>query len=231
MERLDKIIASATGKTRSEIKKMISSRLVTINGMVQTDPGKKVRDDEEVELQGEKISKGFVYIMMNKPQKVVSSTKDSDKTVIDLLPDKIRKKNVFPVGRLDKDTVGLLLITDDGALGHILTSPKHHREKVYRVTLDKPFNMQDSVSFQKGLVLRDGTVTKPAEILPEDEKTVSVRLTEGKYHQVKRMFAALGYHVEELERTEMAGLRLDPSLERGEWRYLKNNEIRVLKGE
>jgi 16S rRNA pseudouridine516 synthase len=169
--------------------------------------------------------------MLNKPDGVVSATEDGrDRTVLDLLPDGVRNDRMFPCGRLDKNTLGLMLITDNGELSHRLLAPKSHVSKSYRFRSEAPVSAEDAKRFEGGLTLEDGYVTLPAKIeLDEDGMGGVITLTEGKYHQIKRMLQALDNKITYLERLTFGPLTLDSSLERGEWRYLSEDEIAALE--
>ena len=169
----------------------------------------------------------FTYLMLHKPAGVVSATEDSrDKTVLDLLPPDLRRRGLFPVGRLDKDTEGLLLLTNDGGLAHRLLSPAHHVNKVYYMEVSGQLDQEDRAVFRRGLVLRDGTVCLPAELTVLDPPSQGlITLEEGKYHQVKRMRAARGKPVTYLKRLSMGPITLDPDLPLGAWRPLNRGEL------
>lgn len=226
-ERLDKYISSQTALSRKEAQKAIRDKRVTVNGEViravdlKTDP-----DSDTVTLDGQALSfKKHVYYMLNKPAGVVSATEDrAEKTVLDILPEPLRRKGVFPAGRLDKDTTGLLILTDDGDYAHRMLSPKKHVDKRYIATLDRTPDDSICERFHEGITLGDGTACKSgqAEILVNSR--VLVTISEGKYHQVKRMFAALGYRVTALERIQIGSLRLDPALSPGEVREMTDDE-------
>ena len=174
------------------------------------------------------IGCNFVYYMLNKPSGVVSATEDkNEKTVLDLLPEEMRRSGLFPAGRLDKDTTGLLIITDDGGFAHRMLSPKKHVWKYYLAELDRAPEDEKELKdkFSQGVTLSDGTVCAPGEILSVGIESVTLRIREGKYHQVKRMIGALGYTVTALERYRIGGLMLDSSLSSGQARELKDAEI------
>lgn len=231
--RIDKFLGITGQATRSEAKKLIRSGAVTVNGVaVRSADAKLDPDSDRVCFCGkEVIYRKFTYILMNKPQGVVSATEDGrDRTVIDLLPDDIRKTDLFPCGRLDKNTLGLMLITDNGELSHRLLAPKSHVEKKYYFRSKFPLTEEESTRFERGLVLEDGYETKPAKIeLLEDRDEGVITLVEGKYHQIKRMLEALNNKITYLERISFGPLTLDSSLERGEWRYLSDEEIAALE--
>lgn len=231
-ERLDKIIASSGLLTRSEVKLQIKKGFVTVNGNVVTDSSLKFDCEiDDICLDGKPLTKSkYTYIMLNKPKGVVSATNDNmDLTVVDILPNNLKRKNLFPAGRLDKDTVGFCLITDDGEFAHNILSPSRHVDKTYIATLNKEVEfLSAQKAFKDGVVLADGTVLLSAELekLEEyTEPTYKVVIKEGKYHQVKRMFASLGATVIELKRIKIGGLELDYSLEEGQARLLTKDEL------
>ena len=225
--RLDKYLAEAKEGSRSEVKSLITKGCISVNGTVVKDPGMKVGDSDEVTVRGRQADhREHYYYMLNKPAGVVSATEDrNEKTVLDLFPERLRRK-LSPVGRLDKDSVGLLLITDDGELAHRLLSPSKHVDKTYLIRTDEPLTLEDVKRFSEGLVLKDGTELKSAklELDKEDPLCARVTISEGKYHQVKRMTAACGKKVLYLKRLSMGSLVLDESLEEGEYRELTEEE-------
>lgn len=224
-ERLDKRVAAA-GLGRREAQRAIRQGRVTVDGRVVTAPESKWPQSARVALDGAETAGGYVYLMLHKPAGVLSATEDARQpTVLELLPEALRRRGLFPVGRLDKDVTGLLLLTDDGALGHALTSPRRHAEKVYEVTVDGALGEDDRAALARGLVLGDGTVCRPARLELTGEARVGLlTLREGKYHQVKRMMAALGKPVTALKRISMGGVALDAALAPGEWRELTQEE-------
>ena len=233
-ERLDKIIASSGLSTRSEVKNLIKKGLVRVNGTVVTDSAIKFDcDTDDIVVDGKPLKKGkFVYIMLNKPQGVISATEDRDKpTVIDLVPKELRREGLFPAGRLDSDTVGFVLITDDGDFAHEILSPKNHIMKTYHATLQRKLTDDDIAAFKKGIELKDGTLCLEAEVTPidGDEPMAQVKICEGKYHQVKRMFAALDNKVLYLKRVKMGELGLDESLKEGQCREITDLELELIK--
>jgi len=233
-QRLDKALGDAGVETRSRLKQLIKAGRVQVDGVPVRDPAMKVCPEcAQIRVDGQPVALGaFLYLMLNKPAGVLSATEDSrQQTVLDLLPEPMRHRGLFPVGRLDKDTVGLLILTNDGPLGHVLTAPRRHRDKVYLARVDGTLEESDRAAFAGGITLRDGLVTAPAELEILEPNLARVTLREGKYHQVKRMLAALGKPVLHLERVEMAGLKLDPQLPRGSWRILKEDEICLLKAD
>ena len=239
MMRLDKYLADMGEGTRQEVKKYIRRGSVTVNGELVRSPERKVDERDQVCLDGRKVSYAAEeYFMLNKPAGVVSATEDKrDRTVLDLIQYK-KRKDLFPVGRLDKDTEGLLLITNDGALSHRLLSPRHHVDKTYYVEVQGHVTEENRAAFQRGVNIgteEEPLVTMPArlEILEAGQSLSRVRLTirEGKFHQVKRMFLSQGMEVSYLKRESMGSLRLDDSLAPGDYRPLTEHEIKRLKEE
>lgn len=228
IQRLDKFLSTQLGVTRSEAKELIKRRVVTVNGTVaklfdmKIDPEKDVVCSEGKEVTYRK----HIYIMMNKPQGVVCSTKDGEsKTVLELLPDSIRREGLFPAGRLDKDTEGFVFITDDGALAHNILSPKHHVDKTYFARLEKPANEDDVKAFESGLAIDGGDVCLPAKLeILDDPHEVLITIREGMYHQIKRMAQARDNKVLYLKRISIGGVKLDENLALGEWREMLHKE-------
>lgn len=234
--RIDKLLSNIGIGTRKEVKKFIKEGLVLVNGNTVKDAGLIVdTESDEILFDGEKINyKEFIYIMINKPKGVISATYDEvEKTVIDLLPQELKARNPFPVGRLDKDTEGLLLITNDGDLAHQLLSPKKNVIKKYYAEILGFVNESDIKAFNEGIILEDGYKTLHAnlEILfsSSDVSKVYVYIREGKYHQIKRMFESVGKKVIYLKRLAMGSLTLDENLKPGEWRELSEEELSFLK--
>lgn len=239
MIRLDKYLADMGEGTRQEVKKQIRRGAVTVNGETVRSPERKVSEGDQVCLDGIEVAYAKMeYYMLNKPGGVVSATEDKrDRTVLDLIQDK-KRKDLFPVGRLDRDTEGLLLITNDGELSHRLLSPRRHVDKTYYAEVDGRATEQTKKAFREGVDIgtrEEPLVTMPAdlEILEAGRDLSRVRLTirEGKFHQVKRMFHAQGMEVVYLKRESMGPLRLDESLKPGEYRPLTEDEIKRLKEE
>ena len=235
--RLDKFLANSGIGTRKEVKELLKKRLIKVNDEIVKDGKVHVNENEDtVKYKDEIISyKKFVYIMLNKPNGVISATEDKvHKTVIDLLGDEYRTFEVFPVGRLDIDTEGLLLLTNDGVLSHNLLSPNKHVDKKYYVELEKLLTEMDIAKLEKGVELKDFT-TKDAkvEIIENGEESDKIRvyitISEGKFHQVKRMFKAVGNEVKYLKRVKMGTLSLDENLKLGEYRELTEDELTKLK--
>ncbi|WP_282176532.1 16S rRNA pseudouridine(516) synthase RsuA [Vibrio nereis] len=227
--RLDKYLCDALGATRKEATKIIKSGDVTVDNVVQKSGSFKVGDGSIVEWQEREIRKpGPRYIMLFKPDGFVCSHEDGFNHTAFVLLDEVKMEDLHFAGRLDVDTTGLVLITDDGKWSHRITSPKHKCEKTYRVWLVDPIEADYIEKFAQGIELRnekEATLPATLEIVDEDEKEVLLTITEGKYHQVKRMFAALGNKVEHLHRERIGEILLDESLEPGEYRYLTEDEI------
>lgn len=240
-ERLDKAVSSRTSLSRREVHALASKGLILVNGAPQRDFSAKVSERDTVTVDGKPLDLArYVYLMMNKPRGVVCATRDAAlPTVLDLLPKALRRSGLFPAGRLDKETEGFVLITNDGDLAHRLLSPKSHVPKTYLAVLDKPFTGQVAASFAGGVVLpperpREGAadlVCLPASLEADggDYTRARVVLRQGMYHQVRRMFAAFGLRVVSLTRERIGGLALDPALEPGECRPLTRDEIDLLR--
>lgn len=233
MERLDKVISTTGKKSRREVKDMVRQGRILVDGKVAAAADMKVDPFlAEILLDGEPLCyEKFTYIMLHKPAGVLSAVEDrKQKTVLDLLPPELQKRGLSPVGRLDKDTEGLLLLTNDGELTHKLLSPKYHVDKVYYARVDGCLEETDIEAFAAGMTLGDGLECLPAglEILSDNEALVT--LHEGKFHQVKRMLAARGKPVLYLRRLRMGPLRLDENLPRGAYRSLHEEEIKSLRG-
>ena len=234
MERLDKRLASTGRWSRREVKELVRQGRVLVNGMPARRPEDKVGEKDRLLVDGQEVDCApFVYVMMHKPAGLLSATEDrNQKTVVDLLPEELKRRGLFPVGRLDKDTTGLLLLTDDGALAHDLLSPKKHVDKVYLAKVEGRVDSTDVSALAQGMVLGDGMHCLPAGLEPlEDGSSCLVTLREGKYHQVKRMLAARGKPVLVLKRLSMGLLRLDEKLQPGQWRYLEMDEVAKLREE
>lgn len=231
MERLDKIISNRAGISRKDAKAAISSGKVTVSGKIIRSSDYKVGENEEIFLGCSKISgKEHLYIVLNKPKGYVSATEDpQQKTVIELVPPELLRNGIFPAGRLDKDTTGLMIITDDGDFAHRILAPRKHVPKKYAVTIDLPVTEKMKDGFEKGIELSDG-VCKSAELLITGEYTCEVTLSEGRYHQIKRMFGCFGAKVTELRRLSMGGFSLPEDLLPGECRELTENELALIEG-
>lgn len=233
--RLDKYVASALTLTRKEAHAVIRRGRVSVNGEKIRDIAYKLdADKSEVACDGERLAfYEFRYFIMNKPAGYITSTEEErDPTVMDLLPEKLLKMNLFPVGRLDKDTEGLLLLTDNGVLAHRMLSPKHHVDKTYYLESDLPMDASDVEAFLKGVDIGEKNITLPASLVidPEDSQKAHITLCEGKFHQIKRMLNAVGKNVTYLERVAFATLILPRDLERGEVRELTDEEREALEG-
>jgi len=235
--RIDKLLANMGYGTRKEVKKLLKAGVVKVDGMTVKDAKTHVDPKEQVvTVWGEEVEyKPFIYLMMNKPKGVISATEDAvEETVVDLLEEEDRIFDPFPVGRLDKDTEGLLLLTNDGQLAHQLLSPKKHVPKTYEAIIDGEVTEEDVAAFRRGVVLDDGYETKPAKLVIVRSglrSDVQITITEGKFHQIKRMFQAVGKRVVYLKRVQMGPLTLDETLEPGEYRELTDEEMALLKGE
>ncbi|HIW38639.1 MAG TPA: rRNA pseudouridine synthase [Candidatus Jeotgalicoccus stercoravium] len=226
--RLDKYLSNAKIGSRKEVGKWIRKGLVTVNGGVEKNPKTDVSYHDEIYFKDDLVKlEEFIYIMMNKPKGVISSTEDGpSQTVIDLI-DHPQKDELFPVGRLDKDTTGLMFITNDGKLAHRILSPKNEHFKTYHVTLRDQVSLSDIKRLEEGIELSDFT-TKRAVSEKVNDHVVLLSISEGKFHQVKRMFGALDNEVIELKRISMSSLELDESLSLGEYRFLTEEEIKNL---
>ena len=227
--RLDKFLSVTKTASRSDAGKAAKQGKITVNGKVVTDCSAHIDPDTDViSFDGQNvIYRRFIWIMMNKPAGVLSASNDKkEKTVVDLLPPPLNSMELFPCGRLDKDTVGLVMITNDGDLSHKLLSPKKHAEKEYAFTLERPYNTAKRI--EDGMMM-DGKMTKPAKIEMQDALHGKITLTEGKYHQIKRMFEYADSKVTFLKRLTFGGIALDESLEPGGWRYLTAEEEAILR--
>lgn len=230
--RLDKLLANMGFGSRKDVKALLKKKLVTVNDTVVKDGSSHINPDMDIiEVNNERVQyEKYIYIMMNKPPGVISATVDDrEKTVIDLLGEDLQIFKPFPVGRLDKDTEGLMFITNDGELAHQLVSPKKNIVKTYFARINGRVTEEDIGKFADGVVLDDGYKSKPAElaILNRGEiSEIEVKITEGKYHQVKRMFEAVGKKVVYLKRESMGELVLDENLQVGTYRRLNENELK-----
>ncbi|MBC1635934.1 rRNA pseudouridine synthase [Listeria welshimeri] len=230
--RLDKLLSHTGFGSRKEVKPLLKSGAVVVNGTIQKDSKMQVNPDkDEITVHGTPVVyQEFVYFMLHKPQNVVSATEDNvSETVIDLLAQEDTLTNPFPVGRLDKDTEGLLIITNDGTLAHNLLSPKKHIDKTYYAKIDGEVLLEDVKAFAEGIALDDGYICKPARLEIINPNEIKVTIQEGKFHQVKRMFAARGKTVSYLKRISMGQLQLDESLELAEYRPLTETELAILQ--
>ena len=235
--RIDKLLSNLGIGTRSEIKKMIKQKQIKINGeLVKNGKDQLDPDAAQVTINDQSVAIQLTkYLMLNKPQNVITATEDaSQQTVLDLIAKNDRVKGLAPVGRLDKDTTGLLLVTNNGQLAHRLLAPHKHVAKTYQATIDGLVTSETVDKFKNGIKLKDGTLCKSADLkiisTSEDEKQsqIEITITEGKYHQIKRMFAACGMHVAALNRIAMGPLKFDSSLKPGQYRPLSENEIQAL---
>lgn len=230
MERLDKIISNRTGISRKDAKAAISSGKVTVSGNIIRSSDFKVSENDEIFLEGKKVSgNAHIYIVLNKPKGYVSATEDPEqKTVIELVPPELFRNGIFPAGRLDKDTTGLMIITDDGDFAHRILAPRKHVPKKYAVTIDLPVTEEMAEGFENGIELYDG-ICKSAKLFKTGEYTCEVTLSEGRYHQIKRMFGCFGAKVTELHRLSMGGFSLPENLLPGECRELTENELSLIE--
>ena len=226
MERLDKRLAATGRWSRKEARELIRAGRVMVDGAPCRVPEAKVDEQAPVSVDGAAIpAHGMVYLMLHKPAGVVSSTVEpGERTVLDLLGEEYQNIGLFPAGRLDKDTEGLLLLTNDGPLAHRLLAPKSHVDKVYYVEVDGALDQDDVLAAREGMTLGDGTVCLPAELELLSSNSAHITLREGKYHQVKRMLAARGKPVRALHRLSMGPLTLDGELKPGKWRFLTLQE-------
>ena len=220
--------------SRKEVHSLIKKKVVMVNGELVTTPKQQVKEDDLVVVDGNEIAyQQYHYFLLNKPKGVISATEDrSPQTVISLLKTKDRYQGIAPVGRLDKDTTGLLLLTNDGALAHELLAPNKHVTKVYRAKISGVASEETIKTFASGITLGDGTKLKPAklEILAQDKvhdlSQIEIQIQEGKYHQIKRMFGAVGMKVLELDRISMGKLSLPTDLKRGQYQEITRDKIK-----
>lgn len=229
--RLDKFLCELNQGTRSQVKSLIRQGLVTVNGVVIKSPEYKVEENKDcVVLRGAPLQyQRFQYFMLNKPKGVVSATQDNTaRTVLDLLSPQDRQEDLFPVGRLDKDTEGLLLVTNDGELAHRLLSPKRHVDKTYLVGVERPLLEKAVEALEQGVDIGEKRLTAPAQVRILKEKELLITIHEGKFHQVKRMLQAVDNQVIFLKRISFGGLFLDESLEPGAYRALTEQEVTIL---
>ncbi len=231
MERLDKLLANTGHWSRKEAHTLIKAGRVRVEGVLAQAKDQKVPAGATVTVDGEPLGPtGPVYLMLHKPQGLVSSTEDPrEQTVLSILPQHLQRLGLFPVGRLDKDTTGLLLLTNDGPLSHALLSPRRHVDKVYEVEVAGELDQADVAAFAAGMTLSDGYTCLPAGLEPTGPSSGLVTLHEGKYHQVKRMCAARGKPVTRLKRISFGPLALDSALSPGEWRPLTEPETALLR--
>ena len=233
--RLDKLLSNMGYGSRKEVKILLKSKAVEVNGLVAKDVSMHVDTEvDEILVVGEKVVyTEFIYLMMNKPPGVISATEDEhDKMVIDLLDPLAQHFKPFPVGRLDKDTEGLLILTNDGHLTHQLLSPKKHVPKLYFAVIEGRVTEEDVMKFKEGVTLDDGYFTKPGELTilsSGDVSEIELSIMEGKFHQVKRMFESVGKKVTYLKRMRMGSLQLDETIELGDYRHLTVEELEALQ--
>jgi len=230
MERLDKVISSQLGYSRKEVKELIKRKRVSVNNQLVDKSDYKINPEtDKVSVDNQKLTiKKYLYLILNKPKGYVSATTDNkDRTVLDLVPQEYLHRNLFPAGRLDKDTTGLMIITDDGNFAHEILSPKKHVQKTYNVTIDIPVTKEMVDGFQKGVNLND-VECKSAKLEITGKYTALVTLTEGRYHQIKRMFGCFKAKVIELERISMGRLTLPENLRLGECRELTEEELKKI---
>ncbi len=232
MERLDKVIANRGVASRREVKALVRQGRVLVDGVSAAAPDMKVAAETAViTVDGMTLgSERHIYLLLHKPAGVLTATEDKRQpTVLDLIPQELRRRDLAPVGRLDKDTEGLLLLTDDGELTHRLLSPKYHVDKVYYARVEGVPDEQDAAAFAEGLLLGDGLQCLPAKLEPLGGGECLVTLREGKFHQVKRMLASRGKPVQYLKRLSMGPLRLEPELAAGQCRLLTEEELFALR--
>lgn len=229
--RLDKFFSSQQLASRKEVKILLKQGLILVNGESVKKPELKIDPDIDIiTLNGAAVSfKKHLYLMLNKPQGYISATEDrTQQTVLDLVPDELYREGLFPAGRLDKDTTGLVILTDDGEFAHRILSPKRHVKKVYHATINQPITQHHMDEFEQGVTLKDGYQCLPArmKVLEEgDNPVVEIVLHEGKYHQIKRMIAATGGRVIALNRVQMGDLKLDENLLEGSVREILHKEL------
>ena len=231
MERLDKIIASMTNYSRKEVKELICQKRITINEEIATKSDIKINPENvRITIDNKEIKiKKYVYLILNKPKGYISATEDkSMPTILELVPEEYKHRDLFPAGRLDKDTTGMMIITDDGTFAHNILSPKKHIKKLYNVKIDLPMTKEMTTQFKSGVSLNDG-ICKPANLDITGTYTGVVTLTEGRYHQIKRMFGCFKSKVIELHRIGMGNLMLPENLKEGQCRELTEEELKKLK--
>ncbi|WP_026834973.1 pseudouridine synthase [Eubacterium xylanophilum] len=246
--RLDKFISENTEFSRAQVKKLIKMKRVMVDSDVATGPDQKIDIDESIVYISPSAEESrriifkqdkYQFIMLHKPAGVVSATRDREETVIDLITSDnymgakgdapMVKNDIFPMGRLDKDTEGLLILTNDGELSHKLLSPRNHISKTYYVELENIPKDMDIQRIESGMDIGEKNITKPAKYEKIDDKSGFLTITEGKFHQIKRMFMAVDNRVVYLKRVSMAGIELDPSLPPGKWRLLTEQEVEKLR--
>jgi len=231
MMRIDKLISQYGFGSRKEAKAIFKLGVVTVDGEVVKNPQTRVDPEASAVYVGDVLIEyeKYIYVMMNKPDGVISASYDEEETTVcDLLDEAHQWHDLFPVGRLDKDTTGLIILTNDGGFAHRALSPKKHVEKVYVAEVDKELSDKEIRAFEIGIMLDDGYKTMPAKLDVLSEKEAKVIIKEGKFHQIKRMFEALGVNVVSLRRVMFAGITLDESLGPGEFRRLNENEMNMI---
>jgi len=231
LERLDKIISLQFNISRSVARKAVFSGRVTLGGQVVRDPSMRLNPEEsDICYEGQAVEyKKYIYIVMNKPKGVLSASNDKRReTVVDLVPERLKRNNLFPVGRLDRDTTGLLIITDDGDFAHNAISPKKKVSKTYIAELDGAVTDDMIKLFAEGVTLADGTACASAKLERVGETEAKITITEGKYHQIKRMFGVVGLGVNNLRRVSFGGLQLPEDLDEGECRELTSEEFALI---
>ncbi len=225
--RIDRFLVSQGIGSRKEVQTLVRGGKITVNGTAVKKPEQKISEDSDtVAVDGREISfKKYIYIVMNKPPGVVCATEDKrEKTVLELIPKELRRNGLFPAGRLDKDTTGLLIITDDGEFAHNMLSPKKHVDKRYIAVLSCSVTEENIDNFARGIVFADGTVCKPATLVPLDGSRAEVVISEGRFHQVKKMFLTQGIEVLQLKRVQIGGFVLPEDLAEGECRLMSERE-------
>lgn len=235
--RLDKYMSAAGVLSRKECAAAVKRGRILVGGLPAAKADMQVQPGQSITLDGiPVVYREFTYIMMHKPQGVVSATDDpGERTVLDLLPEQLQRLNLFPCGRLDKNTTGFVLLTSDGVLSHRVLAPKRHAEKVYRFSVKFPLSDDDITTLENGVVLSADSYaeewkTAPCKIIPDDDRRGGeIILTEGKYHQIKRMMESVHNQITSLSRTAFCGIALDPALKPGEWRYLTAEEEAILR--
>ncbi len=230
MERIDKIISAQTEYSRKDVKKLVFQKRVRLNGELIFKSDIKIDENKDViSIDGKEIDvQKNIYLILNKPEGYISATEDrTQKTVLDLIDEKYSHRELFPAGRLDKDTTGMMIITDDGVFAHNILAPKKHISKTYEVEIDIKVTEEMKQGFENGVELNDG-ICKKAQLEITGDNTAIVVLTEGRYHQIKRMFGCFGAKVTKLHRTAMGGLKLPVDLNKGESRELLKEELELL---
>lgn len=232
--RIDRFLSNQNIASRREAKELLRAGLVQVNGETVRKADRKIDPERDtISVNGQECQyQEHLYLMLYKPKGVVSATEDRvHRTVLDLVPEELSRPGLFPAGRLDKDTTGFVLLTDDGDFAHAILAPKRHVTKTYEAVVDAPVSPEDLRRLEEGIVLKDGTICMEASFSVEKEgetPTILVVIREGKYHQIKRMFGAVGWRVLDLKRTQIGGLALDPALPEGECRPITTNELKMI---